>query len=448
MRAGSARGRRRLTQSRPSRSSGNRTHRCRDGALPPAADNRWRLRPRQGRPVRSRPCSRPAFTPMSGSSGAGRRSSCAGREPDRDGCVLRGQRRHRQAQDRGRDPVEAPSGLHGLAGAHAEAVRIRDLYRRQGRLAHYSRGQDRPAAARAASKWSSSSGRARSPRSTTSPSSATAVTRRAQLRDVISTSQSGWLDIFKSAAFYDPERIERDQELLRRHYLKNRLSRRARARGRRPSRTRRAPAMPSPSPSRRASATPSAPSASAASSRRSTPAGCTPRVAITPGNTFNLETVDKSVETLTLALSRPGPGLRAGQGRSRSASRRRRTIDVAFLVEQGPRILVERIDIVGNKKTKDFVIRREFAGRRGRPRQRLPDRARAQARAGAWLLQERGRASTRPARRRTRWSSPSRWSRRNPTTCRSASATRWPRAWSATSRSPSETSSATASGCA
>jgi outer membrane protein insertion porin family len=42
-----------------------------------------------------------------------------------------------------------------------------------------------------------------------------------QLRDVISTSQSGWLDVFKSAAFYDPERIERDKELLRRHYHKN-----------------------------------------------------------------------------------------------------------------------------------------------------------------------------------------------------------------------------------
>ena len=42
----------------------------------------------------------------------------------------------------------------------------------------------------------------------------------AQLRDVISTSQSGWLDILKSAAFYDPERINQDKELLRRHYLK------------------------------------------------------------------------------------------------------------------------------------------------------------------------------------------------------------------------------------
>src|SRR5262244_3587044 len=42
----------------------------------------------------------------------------------------------------------------------------------------------------------------------------------AQLRDVISTSQSGWFDVLKSAAFYDPERIEQDKDLLRRHYLK------------------------------------------------------------------------------------------------------------------------------------------------------------------------------------------------------------------------------------
>src|SRR5204862_7738259 len=42
-----------------------------------------------------------------------------------------------------------------------------------------------------------------------------------QLRDVISTSQSGWFDILKSGAFYDPERMERDREMLLRHYHKN-----------------------------------------------------------------------------------------------------------------------------------------------------------------------------------------------------------------------------------
>src|SRR5262249_33186862 len=42
-----------------------------------------------------------------------------------------------------------------------------------------------------------------------------------QLRDVISTSQSGWFDFLKSGAFYDPERLDLDRQLLRRHYQKH-----------------------------------------------------------------------------------------------------------------------------------------------------------------------------------------------------------------------------------
>ena len=38
----------------------------------------------------------------------------------------------------------------------------------------------------------------------------------------------------------------------------------------------------------------------------------------------------------------------------------KRTISVAFVVEQGPRVYIERINIVGNYRTEDYVIRREF----------------------------------------------------------------------------------------
>ena len=38
----------------------------------------------------------------------------------------------------------------------------------------------------------------------------------------------------------------------------------------------------------------------------------------------------------------------------------KRTVDLAFDVGEGPRVYVERIDIVGNTRTKDKVIRREF----------------------------------------------------------------------------------------
>ena len=35
-------------------------------------------------------------------------------------------------------------------------------------------------------------------------------------------------------------------------------------------------------------------------------------------------------------------------------------IDVAFVIDQGPRTYIERIEIHGNTRTRDYVIRREF----------------------------------------------------------------------------------------
>ena len=43
------------------------------------------------------------------------------------------------------------------------------------------------------------------------------------------------------------------------------------------------------------------------------------------------------------------------------------TVDVNFVIEIGPRIIVERIDIEGNVTTKDYVIRREFTTVEGDP---------------------------------------------------------------------------------
>jgi outer membrane protein insertion porin family len=44
-----------------------------------------------------------------------------------------------------------------------------------------------------------------------------------------------------------------------------------------------------------------------------------------------------------------------------------RVFNVTYLVDDGPKIYVERIDIVGNEKTRDFVIRREFEFAEGDP---------------------------------------------------------------------------------
>lgn len=42
-----------------------------------------------------------------------------------------------------------------------------------------------------------------------------------QLRDIISTTQAGWFDFLKGTSIYDPDRLNLDRELVRQYYLKN-----------------------------------------------------------------------------------------------------------------------------------------------------------------------------------------------------------------------------------
>src|SRR5690606_2366264 len=52
------------------------------------------------------------------------------------------------------------------------------------------------------------------------------------------------------------------------------------------------------------------------------------------------------------------------------------TISVTYLIDEGPRLYVERIEVFGNTKTRDYVIRREFDFVEGDPYNRvLVDRA-------------------------------------------------------------------------
>jgi len=37
-----------------------------------------------------------------------------------------------------------------------------------------------------------------------------------------------------------------------------------------------------------------------------------------------------------------------------------RTVAIRFVIDEGPRVYVERINIRGNNKTREYVIRREF----------------------------------------------------------------------------------------
>ena len=241
--------------------------------------------------------------------------------------------------------------------AHADTVRIRDAYRRLGRLATTVEPKVKTLAdGRVDVAYVVTEGEV------TKVDGINFVGNRqltsAQLRDVVSTSQSGWFDILKAAAFYDPERINQDKELLQRHYVKQ---------GFPDARVVSAEAV------KNAEGTgyiitftveegeryTFAPATVASSLRGADTGALQELVAVRAGSTYSQEAIEKSVEKMTLALS--DQGLVSAQVKpvpKRDAAGH--TIAVAFQVVEGPRIYVERIEITGNKKTKDFVIRREF----------------------------------------------------------------------------------------
>ena len=179
-----------------------------------------------------------------------------------------------------------------------------------------------------------------------------------QLRDIISTTQSGLFDFLKNASFYDPDRMALDRELLRQYYLKNGY------------------------------ADIRIVSANADLDRDGTGffmtfvidegevfsfgdirvesalAGINPErlrseLLTKSGDVYNASDIDKSVEKMTLSVSEQGFAFARVRPRAdRDAASRR--ISINYVIDEGPRIYIERINIIGNTRTRDHVIRREF----------------------------------------------------------------------------------------
>ena len=186
-----------------------------------------------------------------------------------------------------------------------------------------------------------------------------------QLRDVILTSESGWLDVFKSTAFYDPERIDADRELLRRYYQNN--------------------GYPDAQIVDVATTLNEAKTAwtlifnvdegEATSFGKSSvesdvagldTGGFLGAAATIDGKGYSQERIEKSVEVLTEKLAQSGqpfalvrPKVTHDRAHGRS--------NVVFRIEQGQARYVERIEIAGNTRTKDHVIRRELKLGEGDP---------------------------------------------------------------------------------
>jgi outer membrane protein insertion porin family len=180
----------------------------------------------------------------------------------------------------------------------------------------------------------------------------------ATLRGAISTSESGLLDFLKSGTAYDPDRVNYDRELLRHFYWKNGfadmhvisavadMDRDGKgffltfSLDEGPRYTFGAVDLDVTLPSLKAEA-------------------LRDRVAGQTGDIYNAELVDKTVEALTLAAADRGQPFNQVRPRI-ERDQVRRTISVTYVIEQGQRIHIDRVDIVGNVRTLDPVIRREF----------------------------------------------------------------------------------------
>ncbi len=77
------------------------------------------------------------------------------------------------------------------------------------------------------------------------------------------------------------------------------------------------------------------------------------------GDVYDVDAVQKSVEDLTLGLARNGAPFAAVTART-DRQPKSTSIDLVYTIDEGKHLYVERIEISGNSKTRDDVIRREF----------------------------------------------------------------------------------------
>ena len=179
-----------------------------------------------------------------------------------------------------------------------------------------------------------------------------------RLRNLMQTTEMNWLSFFKSTDVYDPDKIASDQELIRRFYLKNGYADfrivgsdvRYNAEGKgydivvtvEEGQQYRVGAV---------NVETQIPDLD------KTVLASTVKLAV--GDVYNGDLVDKSVEAMTREVARKGYAFSSARPRG-ERDPATGLITLSFVVEEGPRVYIERINVRGNTRTRDYVIRREF----------------------------------------------------------------------------------------
>ena len=76
------------------------------------------------------------------------------------------------------------------------------------------------------------------------------------------------------------------------------------------------------------------------------------------GQLYSDDRIEKATDTLTFAAGAAGFAFVDVRPRY-TPNPAKRTVDVTFDIKEGPRVYIDRIDIVGNTQTLDYVIRRQ-----------------------------------------------------------------------------------------
>jgi outer membrane protein insertion porin family len=83
------------------------------------------------------------------------------------------------------------------------------------------------------------------------------------------------------------------------------------------------------------------------------------KLRLAPGDIYNGDAVEKTVEALTREAARKGYAFTQARPRG-ERDQAAQTVSIHFVLDEGPRVYIERINIHGNNRTRDYVIRREF----------------------------------------------------------------------------------------
>jgi outer membrane protein insertion porin family len=179
-----------------------------------------------------------------------------------------------------------------------------------------------------------------------------------RLKDIIKTHESNLLSFLGGADVYDPDRVEADRDLIRRFYLKHGFAD-----------VQVVAALTEYDPERKGFLVTfkidegqqyrvaSVDFQTSISTLDTASMRGFSRVSV--GSLYNAEALEKSVEEMQIEASRRGYAFAVVRPRG-DRNFEQHTVSIVFSIDEGPRTYIERINIRGNTRTRDYVIRREF----------------------------------------------------------------------------------------